>query len=78
MEKKSFNDVHIGRVIKIEMDRQGRKASWLATQLHCDRTNVYKIYERKSIDSLMLVRIGAILSVNFWEAYLEWKYVDKL
>ena len=71
MENKSFNDVHIGRVIKAEMDRQVRKAAWLAAQLCCDRTNVYKIFERKSIDSLMLARIGAILSVNFWEAYLE-------
>ena len=69
MENKSFNDVHIGRVIKAEMDRQGRKPSWLAAQLCCDRTNVYKIFERKSIDSLLLARISSLLGVDLWDSY---------
>lgn len=38
-------EVHIGNVIKEELIRQGRSASWLARVLYCDRSNVYKLFK---------------------------------
>lgn len=51
------------------MKEQGRSASWLARQLCCDRTNIYKIYNKKSIDTDVLQKISDLLGYNFFELY---------
>jgi hypothetical protein len=63
--------VHIGSVIEQEFHRQGRSASWFANQLCCDRTNVYSIFRRESIDSAMLFKISQILNHNFFDYYTK-------
>lgn len=61
--------VHIGKIIKEELRQQGRTVTWFAKSLYCDRTNVYKIFHRESIDSDMLYRISKILSHDFFQYY---------
>lgn len=63
--------VHIGELIKSEFDKLPRSCtvSWFARLLHCDRTNVYDIFSRKSIDTALLMRISCILKHNFFEDY---------
>lgn len=61
--------IHIGNIIEQVFHEQGRSASWLAKQLHCDRTNVYNIFKRESIDTALLVRISNILQHNFLRYY---------
>ena len=39
-----------------------------AEQLSCSRANVYKIFDKKSIDTDMLMRISAILHYDFFAA----------
>lgn len=39
--------------------------------LHCDRTNVYKIFQKSSIDSSMLYRISCILGYDFFTEYTQ-------
>lgn len=39
---------------------------WLARQLACSRTNVYKIFEKAHIDTQMLTRISLILEYDFF------------
>ena len=63
--------IHIGKEIKAELRRQRRGATWFARQLYCDRTNVYNIFKRESIDTMLLQRIGAVLGRNFFVLYCE-------
>ena len=66
-----YKMAHIGRIIEQVFHDQGRSASWLAEQLHCDRTNVYNIFKRESIDTALLVRISNILQHNFLQYYIQ-------
>ena len=61
--------IHIGQEIEAELRRQGHGATWLAQRLHCDRTNVYNIFKRESIDTILLQRIGSVLKRNFFMLY---------
>ena len=63
--------IHIGSLIEQELRRQERSAIWLAGELHCDRTNVYKVFKRKSIDTRLLVDISVILQHNFFLDYAD-------
>lgn len=61
--------MHIGQLIKQEMDKQGKTVSWLARELSYCRTNVYKIYDKKSIDTDLLLRISILLKHDFFASY---------
>lgn len=61
--------IHIGKEIENELRRQGRGVTWFAQRLHCDRTNVYNIFKRESIDTLLLQRVSAVLKRNFFRLY---------
>lgn len=62
-------DIHIGEKIKQVMKVQGRKASWLADQLGCERGNIYDIYKRQYIDTNLLMKISRLLSYDFFSLY---------
>lgn len=62
---------HIGKLIEEELRRQGRSVSWFAEKLYCDRTNVYSIFKRKSLDTDLLLRISQILNYNFFNIFLS-------
>jgi hypothetical protein len=53
------------------MDAEGRSAAWLAERLNCSRSNIYKIYESRTINTNMLFRISLALEYDFFEAYSE-------
>ncbi|MDD6777856.1 MAG: XRE family transcriptional regulator [Bacteroidales bacterium] len=63
--------MHIGEEIKKELQRQERTASWLARRINCDRTNVYDIFKRKTIDTELLLAISMVLRVDFFARYSE-------
>lgn len=60
--------MHIGKMIRDELDRQPKKhtVTWFATQLCCNRRNVYDIFERPYIDTALLERICIILNHDFF------------
>lgn len=66
VQKVSLTKIHVGREIKRVLQEQRRPASWLAQQLSCDRTNIYKIFGKSSIDTHLLMRISKILSYDFF------------
>lgn len=39
---------------------------WFSKQLHYDRSNVYRIFDRENIDIILLARISQILNHNFF------------
>ena len=61
--------IHIGKEIEAELRRQGRGVEWFANRLHCHRTNIYNIFKREGIDTILLLRIGAVLGRNFFALY---------
>jgi len=59
------HEIHIGAMIESEFRRQGRQVKWLAQTLGCNRSNVYGIFRRKSIDVFTLIDLSMILQHNF-------------
>ena len=66
-----MHGIHIGSLIKAELAKQERTISWFARKLYCDRSNVYDIFKRKSIDTELLLRISLILKRNFFLLYID-------
>ena len=63
--------MHIGEIIRLTVKQQGLSTVWLARQLSCSRTNVYKIYAQHSLDTNTLRRISIILKTDFFALYSE-------
>jgi transcriptional regulator with XRE-family HTH domain len=59
------NDIHIGKIIKDVFETRNINISEFAELLNCERTNIHKIFKRKSIDTDMLVKISQILNYDF-------------
>lgn len=59
--------LHLGHLIQLELARQERTPAGLARKICCDRTNVHKIFQRESLDTALLARIGQALNHNFFE-----------
>ena len=62
-----MNNTSIGSLIKAELERQERSVVWLARHLCCDRTNIYRIFAKESIDTELLMRISIVLNHNFFK-----------
>lgn len=63
--------VHIGNLIRQTLKERGYTVVWFAAQLAYTRVNVYKIFEKKSLDTDLLMRISVILDTNFFKAYSD-------
>ena len=59
------NNLHIGQLIKAVFDESGMTVSEFARQIHLERSTVYSIFERQSIDTMQLARISLVLKHNF-------------
>ena len=66
-----YTMIHIGTLIKEELQRQERSVTWFANKLCCERTNIYSIFKRESIDTALLLRISSILHHNFFQYYIK-------
>ncbi len=53
------------------MEEHQKTVVWLAKRLSCSRANVYKIFEKYSVDTDMLARISTILNFDFFSLYSE-------
>ena len=58
---------HIGHLIKQVFDTKKMTVSEFARRIHCERTNVYTIFNRPTIDIELLVRISKVMEYNFFE-----------
>ena len=59
--------VNIGQLIKEELEKQGRSAGWLAKEVHCNRSTVYRALGRNRIDTAMLADISKVLHKDFFK-----------
>ena len=62
---KNSGGLHIGCLVKSVFDASGMTVSEFARRINCERTNVYKIFDRRTIDVELLVKISEILNHNF-------------
>ena len=61
-----LKDLHIGKIIKEKLDEDGRKVEWLAKKISCKRDNIYKIFDRASTNTGLLLRISVALQTNLF------------
>ena len=63
--------IQIGKQLRQKMEERQKTVVWLSKHLSCSRANVYKIFEKYSVDTEMLARISAILNFDFFSLYSE-------
>lgn len=61
----------LGIIIKEELASQERTVSWFARKLHIDRSNVYRLFQKNSIDTALLYRISVVLGKDFFLMFSE-------
>ena len=66
-----YTPIHIGSIIEEVIREQGRSPSWIAKELCCDRTNIYNILKRESVDTNLLLKLSSILNYNFFQHFTE-------
>lgn len=57
----------IGQIIKEELGKQGLSAGWLAKELGCNRSSIYRCLSRNSIDTALLADISRVLGRDFFK-----------
>ncbi|MBC5621889.1 MULTISPECIES: hypothetical protein [Butyricimonas] len=67
----------IGDLIKEELEKQERSISWFARKLSCDRSNVYRLFQKESIDTTLLFRVSLLLKRDFF-SYLSERLKEKM
>lgn len=55
---------------------RGYTVTWFASQLNCDRRNIYRIFEKENIDIILLAQISRVLNYDFFE-YLSENMLNK-
>lgn len=63
--------VNIGAIIKRELLLQERSVAWFAKKLCCERANIYRIFNKQSLDTELLLRISLILNHDFFQYYSD-------
>lgn len=61
--------VHIGKKIKEEVYKQNISISLFAKKISRSRNVVYNIFDRESVDTDLLNKIGKVLNCDFFSVY---------
>ncbi|GHT26898.1 hypothetical protein AGMMS4957_22300 [Bacteroidia bacterium] len=64
-----MSEIHIGEAIRQKVKERGLHVTDFAAAIHCNRTNIYALFKRKSIDIEHLKRISEILNFDFLAIY---------
>ncbi len=65
------NSLHIGHLIQEQLRKDNRSVGWLARQIPCSRNHVYKIFNKPSLDSDLILKISNAMNFNFFQYYTE-------
>lgn len=66
-EQTSSTELHLGRLVKAELARQGRTAVWLAKQVDCTPENLYKVFHTQWPTLHLLFKISKALDHDFFK-----------
>ena len=71
--KEIIDIMKIGKRIKDVFDQMPKSCNvnWFAKRLHCDRRNIYRIFEKDNIDIHQLSQISSILNHDFFKDLSE-------
>ncbi|MBO4580900.1 MAG: helix-turn-helix transcriptional regulator [Bacteroidales bacterium] len=61
--------IHIGKLIREELRRQGHTNAWLAERIGITPRALQKIYNKHSLDTQQLLRISRVLHHDFFRYY---------
>jgi len=59
--------IHLGTMVKRELKAQGRTVVWLARTINMERSSIYKIFERDTLDVGLLIRISLVMNHDFFQ-----------
>lgn len=65
------SELHLGKLIKAELEHQGRTAVWLANQVNCTPENIYKVFTAQWITLPLLFKISKALERDFFRDLSE-------
>ena len=63
--------IEIGQLIRTEMEKEGRKAVWLAKKNNYEKSKITRIYQGEDLRLSTLVEICIHLEVDFFAHYSE-------
>lgn len=66
MNENEIPPLHIGNLIREQLQLQRHSVAWLATQIGCKRDNVYKLLRHYYITTDTLMRISHALDYDFF------------
>ena len=64
------SNIHIGHLIREQLKADNRSVNWLAREIHCTRNNLYKIFNKPSLDSDLILKISVAMNFNFFQYYM--------
>ena len=70
------SEIHIGRIVKTVFDDSGISIAEFARRIHRDRSTVYSLFDRASIDTDMLAKISLALNHNFFTEIMQFYGLD--
>jgi len=71
-------DKIIGQIIKERVKAQKMDVTEFAKMINKERSNIYDIFKRDSIDTDLLKKIGQILDYDFFQHFLEPKTINEI
>lgn len=74
----SIMDKKIGQLIKERINLQKMEVTEFARLIGVERSNVYDIFKRESIDTKLLKKIGQVLDYDFFQDLLEEKTIQEI
>ncbi len=66
-----MGQLHIGKQIEEVLNSKGFTVAEFARRINKSRENVYSIFKRKTMDTGLLQKIGAVLEYDFFLLYTE-------
>ena len=66
-----MHNIHIGRLIREELRRQGHTNEWFMEHLGVSERTLQRLFHKSSIDTHQLFRISSILGTDFFKNYSE-------
>lgn len=63
--------VYIGQLIKKELRRQGKTTAWLAEKIYVNPREIYRIFNKESINTQQLLLISNALKCDFFKYYSQ-------
>lgn len=72
-----MESVHVGELIKLRLEQLGMSKAEFARRINRSPQNIHNLLTRKSVDTLLLVKVSEVLNYNFFKAFIPENEVMK-